>query len=217
MFWSGSTSKSPRACSTGSCRQRATAAPTLVMLPALSSTPVRTRASSTLPPWSPTHVAACAASAPPPFPPSTPSARRTPPPWVLPASRPVSGLSLGRPEARTTSSDPNLACAAASLYYDVCKREGLCTGGIVGTATAVKTLSAPTALTTLRTSMPTACSSMIDIYSSCYAEMDGFLTARAREVASCFWYVPPRLPRRHSPTSLTSCQPKSRWPVGHGL
>ena len=61
----------------------------------------------------------------------------------------------------------------------------------MGTATTAKTLSAPTALTT---SMPTACSSVIDIYSSCYSEMDGFLTARAREVASCFWYVPPRLP-----------------------
>ncbi len=84
--------------------------------------------------------------------------------------------------------------SAASVYYDVCKREGLCTGGIVGTATTTRPLSTPTVLTTARTSLPPACSSMINIYDSCYDNMDGFVTAKARDVASCFWYVLPGFP-----------------------
>ena len=123
---------------------------------------------------------------------------------------------LDSPSTRTISSDPDLTHAAASVYYDVCKREGLCTGGIGAATTTAKTLSAPTVRTTARASMPTACSSLLDIYSSCYTEMDGFMTARARDVASCFWYVPPKLLQAFS-VILTSRQPKSRWQAGHGL
>ena len=80
-------------------------------------------------------------------------------------------------------------CLAASMIYDICRRQGLCSGGIV-TATPTDSPASLTQSGLRVTSLPAACASMVRVYNSCSMEMD-FMTARARDVASCLWYVPP--------------------------
>jgi hypothetical protein len=78
--------------------------------------------------------------------------------------------------------------AALTSMYDACSAVG---GGACRSGVATKTTrTAATRSSSLEAAditLPPACSSMMEIYSSCYSELGGLQTVRARDAASCFW------------------------------
>ncbi|KAK4240876.1 hypothetical protein C8A03DRAFT_41610 [Achaetomium macrosporum] len=90
------------------------------------------------------------------------------------------------------SPDASIVYQAFTEMYEICSSVGgdICTGGRGPAATAT-TRTSPTRSSSLEAAditIPPACSSMMEVYSSCYSELGGFQTVGARDAASCFCY-----------------------------
>ncbi|KAK3307464.1 uncharacterized protein B0T15DRAFT_179272 [Chaetomium strumarium] len=87
------------------------------------------------------------------------------------------------------SDDARTLYRALTSMHDICSSVG---GGACRTGAATATTrTSPTRSSSLEAAditYPPACSSMLRVYSSCYLELGGFETVRARQAASCFCY-----------------------------
>lgn len=85
-----------------------------------------------------------------------------------------------------------------TVLYSICGIRATCATQTAGGPTRGSTRTTRATEDVLPTDLPAPCSSLLSIYSSCSDDL-GFNTAKATDVAACFWYD-------YSPSKIISPQ-----------